>query len=58
MPRNASQQKPAIAVSLDDLQELKTYGDGCLQAIIRLGTETPTDELEKGLKELKGFAIP
>jgi hypothetical protein len=29
-----------------------------LQAIIELITGSPTEELEKGLKELKGFATP
>jgi hypothetical protein len=30
----------------------------CSQPTIELNTRTPTEELEKGLKELKRFAIP
>jgi hypothetical protein len=31
---------------------------GCLQPTIRLSTGSTKEELEKGLKELKGFATP
>ena len=34
------------------------YRGRCLQATIRLNTGSPMEELEKGLKELKGFATP
>jgi hypothetical protein len=30
----------------------------CLKPTIEMSTGTPVEELEKGLKELKGFATP
>ena len=32
------------------------YRSGCSQSTIELSMESPIEELEKGLKELKGFA--
>ena len=34
------------------------YRGGCLQPTIGLSMGSPMEELEKGLKELKGFAAP
>jgi hypothetical protein len=40
------------------LPESDNYRGGCSQLTIGLRTGTPIEELEKGLKELKGFATP
>jgi hypothetical protein len=34
------------------------YSDGCLQPTIELIMGPPIDDIEKGLKKLKGFATP
>jgi hypothetical protein len=34
------------------------YRGGCSQPVIGLSTESPMEEIEKGPKELKGFASP
>jgi hypothetical protein len=34
------------------------YRGGCLKLNIELSTGSPVEELEKGLKELKGFVSP
>jgi hypothetical protein len=49
---------PVIAVSWEALLESDKYSGRCLQPTIELSTETPMDELEKCLKELKVFATP
>ena len=56
MPRSACGQVPDIAVSLETLPEPDNYRGRCLQPTIGLRNEFPMEELEKGLKELKGFA--
>jgi hypothetical protein len=43
---------------LEESREPDKYRDGCLQPIIGLSTGSPMEELEKGMKELKGFATP
>jgi len=40
------------------LPEHGKYRGECLQPIIELRMGSPLEELEKGLKELKGFATP
>jgi hypothetical protein len=40
------------------LLEPDKYRDGCLQPAIGLSMGSPMEELEKELKELKGFAAP
>jgi hypothetical protein len=47
-------QEPDMAVSWEALTEPNKYWGGCSQ----LSTGSPLEELEKGLKELKGFATP
>jgi hypothetical protein len=50
-------QEPDMAVSWEALPEPDKYIGSCLQPTIGLSTGFPREELEKGLKELKGFAI-
>jgi hypothetical protein len=38
--------------------ETDIYKGGCSQPTIELITGSPMEQLEKGLKELKGFATP
>jgi hypothetical protein len=38
------------------LKEPDKYRDRCSQPAIGLSTESPLEKLEKGMKELKGFA--
>ena len=40
------------------MPEPDIYRGGCLQSTIELITGSPVEELEKELKELKGFATP
>jgi hypothetical protein len=47
-----------MAVSLEALPEPYKYRGGCLQPTIGLITGSPTEVLEKGPKEMKGFATP
>jgi hypothetical protein len=47
-----------MVVSWESLPEPDQYKGGCSQPTSRLSTGTPMEELEKGLKELKGFATP
>jgi hypothetical protein len=45
-----------MAVSREALPEPDIYRGGCSQSTIRLSMGFPMEELERGLKELKGFA--
>ena len=45
-----------MEVSREALPEPDKYRSRCLQTTIGLCTGSPVEELEKGLKELKGFA--
>jgi hypothetical protein len=45
-------------INEEALTDPDKYRGGCSQSTIRLSTEIPKEELEKGLKELKGFATP
>jgi hypothetical protein len=56
MPRSAYWQEPDIAVSWEALPEPDKYRGGCSQPSIGLSSQYPMEELEKGLKELKGVA--
>ena len=56
MPISACWQEPDIAVSWEALLEPDKDRGGSSQPTIGLSTGTPMEELEKGLKELKGFA--
>ena len=47
-----------MAVSCEALPEPYKYRDRCSQPTIGLIMGSPMEELEKGLKELKGFATP
>jgi hypothetical protein len=47
-----------MAVSREVLPEPYEYRGRCLQPTIGLSVGSPIEELEKGLKELKGFATP
>ena len=59
MSGSACQQEPDIAIFREALPESENYTRGrCLQPSIGLSMGSPTDELEKGLKELKGYATP
>jgi hypothetical protein len=40
------------------MPETDKYRCGCSQPIIGLSMGIPVEELEKGLKELKGFVAP
>jgi hypothetical protein len=51
-------QKPVAAVSWEAPPVPDKYRSGCLQPTIGLSTGSPMKELEKGPKELKGFAAP
>jgi hypothetical protein len=56
--RSAYWQEPDIAISCEALPEPDKYRDACSQLNIGLSTGSPVEDLEKGLKELKGFATP
>jgi hypothetical protein len=58
MPTSACWQKPDIAVSGEALPVPDKYRGGCSQPFIGLSTGSPMEEIEKGPKELKGFAAP
>jgi hypothetical protein len=58
MPTRACWQEPDIAVSWEALPVPDKYRSGCSQPSIGLSTGSPLKELEKGSKELKGFAAP
>ena len=58
MPRSACWRKPDIAVSQEAWLEPDKYRGGCSQSTIGLSMWSPTEKLEKRLKELKGFTIP
>jgi hypothetical protein len=45
-----------IYLSPEAMPEPDNYRGGCSQPTIGLSTGSPMEELEKGLKELKGFA--
>jgi hypothetical protein len=51
-------KKPLIVVSREAPPVPDIYRSGYSQPIIRLSTGSPIKELEKGPKELKGFAAP
>jgi hypothetical protein len=56
MPTRACWQEPDIAVSWEALPVPGKYRSGCSQPFTGLSTGSPTKELEKVPKELKGFA--
>ena len=58
MPTSACWQKPDIAVSWEALPVPDKYRSKGSQPSIGLSTGSPMEELEKGPKELKGFATP
>jgi hypothetical protein len=58
MPRSAWWEEPDIAVSREALPESDKYRGGFSQPNFGLSTGSPMEELDKGLKELKGFAVP
>jgi hypothetical protein len=58
MPRSAYWEEPDRAVTWEALPELYKYRGGYSQPTIGLSVGSPIEELEKGLKELKGFATP
>jgi hypothetical protein len=47
-----------IYLSPEKQPELDKYRGGCPQPTIGQSTGSPVEELEKGLKELKGFVTP
>jgi hypothetical protein len=47
-----------MAVSQEAVPDPDKYRDGCLQTTIVGSTSSPKEELEKELKELRGFAVP
>jgi hypothetical protein len=55
IPRSACRQELNIAVSWECLLEPDKYRGGCSQPTIGLSNGSPTEDLEKELKELKGF---
>jgi hypothetical protein len=58
MSRSTYWLEPDIAVSWEALPEPDIYRGRCSQPTIELIMGFPMEELEKGLKELKGFATP
>ena len=61
MPRSACLSEPDIAVSWwggRALPEPDKYRARCSKPTIGLSMGFPVEELEKGLKEMKGFATP
>ena len=58
MPRNACWKEPDIAVSWKALPEPYKYRIGCSQPTVALSVGSSMEELEKWLKEQKGFATP
>jgi len=57
MPRGACWQEPDIVVSWEALAGPDKCLGGCCQPTTGLRIGSPMEELEKRLKELKGFAI-
>jgi hypothetical protein len=57
-PGSACWQDPGMAVSWEALPEPDKYRGRCSQPTIGLSVESLMKELEKGQKELKGFAAP
>jgi hypothetical protein len=58
VPRSTCLEKPDIDVSSEALPVPDKYRGRCSQPTIELCTGSPMEALEKGLKELKGFATP
>jgi hypothetical protein len=58
MPKNACWKEPDIAVSWEALPEPCKYRGGCSLPTIVLRVGSPIEELEKGLKGLKGVCNP
>ena len=58
MPTSTCWLEPDISVTWEALLVHDKYRRGHSQPAIELSTESPVEELEKGLKELKGFAVP
>ena len=56
VPTSATDPEPDIAITWDALLVHDKYRGGHSQPAIELSTESPLVELEKGPKELKGFA--
>jgi hypothetical protein len=57
-PTRACWQEPGIAISWEALPVPGKYRSGCSQLFFGQSTGFPMKELEKGPKELKGFAAP
>ena len=55
MPGSACSKEPDIAVSWEALAEPDKYRGGCSQPTIGLSMGSPVKELEKGMKEVKGW---
>jgi hypothetical protein len=55
-PCSPTHPLPDIAVSSEAMPVPGKYRSGCSQSSIGWNTEPPMEELEKGLKELKGSA--
>ena len=58
MPPSACWQEPDIAASWEAVPEAEKYRGGYSEPTIGLIMGSPVEELEKGLKELKGVAVP
>jgi hypothetical protein len=58
MPTSACWQEPDIAVTWEALPEPDKYRGGYTQPTFGLRMGSPMEELEKGLKDLKGFVTP
>ena len=58
MPTSAYCQKPVIAVAGEAPPVPDKYKGGSWQPMIGLNTGSPMEELKKGPRELKGFAVP
>jgi hypothetical protein len=58
MPRSAWWQEPVKSVLWEALPEPDEYRGGYSEPMIVLRMGDPMEVLEKGLKELKGFATP
>jgi hypothetical protein len=58
MPASPCWQDPDVAVSWEALPVPDKYKSGCSQPSIGLSIGPPMMDLEKGPKELKGFAAP
>jgi hypothetical protein len=58
IPTSACWQETDIAAPWEDLPVPDKYRSECSQPSFGLSTQSPMKELEKGPKELKGFAVP